>query len=205
MKGLFLNGFYSTISGIKLLLVLLLWAAAAVITGNATVCELFVYAVITALPLYAAAGMRRDAATHWDRFELTLPVRRRDIIRCKYVSYLFWVLIGAALAGAMAVATRLIHGVSVGILSTLVLGCGISLLAGALYFLLAHICGAQISEAILFLSVLGGIGLAVIFVNVLHALALSSRIGTAVLGVSCLALFALSYAGSAAVYSRREY
>lgn len=213
MKGLFLDNFYKTVGSIKLFAFLVLAVGIAVlVTGNSTTLELFVYIAITALSVNGVTGMRKDADVKWNKLELTLPVRRSDIIKSKYISYLFWVLIGIVTASIFTALAVVIHGNVFFVygfrdLSSLfTLGTAIALLVGALFYPLAYLFGVDKSETLLVVSVIGSIGLAIFFiwiVNLDGMLSYYTRLS--IFGFIAILIFFISYIITNIIFSRKEF
>lgn len=213
MKGLFLDNFYKTVGSIKLFAFLVLGVGIAVlVTGNATTLELFVYIAITALSVNGVTGMRKDADVKWSKLELTLPVRRSDIIKSKYISYLFWVLIGIVTASIFTALAVAIHGNVFfvygfrDVSSLFTLGTAIALMAGALFYPLAYLFGVDKSETLLVVSVIGSIGLAIFFiwiVNLNEILGYYTRLG--IFGFIAVLIFFLSSIITTIIYHRKEF
>ena len=213
MKGLFLDNFYKTIGSIKLFAVFVfLFGAAVLITGNATALELFVYISITALSINGISSMRKDADAKWNKFELTLPVTRKDIIKSKYTNYLFWVVFGLVIAAFFTILATLIHGdvfFELGIQdisSLFTVGICLSLLVGALFYPLAYLFGIDKSETLLILSVLCAVGTAIFLiwiVNLPGILNYYLRLG--IFAFVVILLFCLSYAATSALYQNKEF
>lgn len=212
MKGLFLNNFYSTMGELRLFLALaLLGAAWVIVTGDSTALEIFVYVIITMLAIHTVGGSRRDAASRWNKFEITMPVCRKEIIRCKYLSYLFWTIAGAALSLSVTIAATWIHSGSIllyglsNVCSMFALGIGIAMLTGAFFYPLSYLAGVDKSETILSISVMAAVGAAIVVLNILnrHVDSFGVRMTLFILGY--LLLFALSYGLTAALYRKKEF
>lgn len=213
MKGLFLDNFYKTIGSMKIFAFLVFAAGAAVlITGNDTLLELFVYIAITALSVNGISSMRKDADVKWNKLELTFPVRRNDIVKIKYISYLFWVLTGLVIASIFTALAVVIHGNLFfvyglrDIISLFTLGTGIALLVGALFYPLAYLLGIDKSETLLIISVIGSVGLAVIFIWMVNQMGiLNHYIRLGIFGLIYISLFYLSYQFTKIIYRRKEF
>ncbi len=213
MKGLFLDNFYKTIGSIKLFAFLVLAVGiAALVTGNATILELFIYIAITALSVNGVTGMRKDADVKWSKLELTLPVKRSDIIKSKYISYLFWVLIGIVTASIFTALAVVIHGNVFFVygfrdLSSLfTLGTAIALMAGALFYPMAYLFGVDKSETLLVVSVIGSIGFAIFFiwiVNLDEMLGYYTRLS--IFAFIAILIFLISYIITNIIYRRKEF
>ncbi|MDD2971943.1 MAG: ABC-2 transporter permease [Lachnospiraceae bacterium] len=205
MKGLLINNFYSSIGNIKLFLTIVLAVAAIVlVTGNPTAQELFVYITITALSINAVVSSRKDAISNWNKFEITMPVRRTDIIKSKYLSYIFWLGVGTGLALAVTMVTMLVHGIGNDIYSMFALGIGISLFVGALFFPIAYLVGTDKSETVLIISVLVAITLAVLILNVLNQFISYFIVRMAAFITIYILFFAFSYVITLRIYAKKE-
>ena len=86
MRGLLLCSFY-TASGstILLLLALLALAGAFVVTGTVFFFNMSVIYATTVLPLQVITGMASNEGK-WERFQLSMPIKRSDLIRVHYIS-----------------------------------------------------------------------------------------------------------------------
>lgn len=211
MKGLFLNNFYSSIGNIKLFLIIVLTVAVTVlVTGNPTALELFVYIATTALSVNAVVSSRKDAVSNWNKFEITMPVQRKDIVQSKYLIYVFWLAAGVILALAVTSVTMFIHGNRSlldgmsNFYSMFVLGIGISLFTGALFFPVACLAGIDKSETILIISVLLAIGLTVLILYGLNQFISNFVVRMAAFIIIYLVFFAASYVLTLGIYSKKE-
>lgn len=213
MKGLFLDNFYKTIGNMKIFAFLVLAAGTAVlITGNDTLLELFVYIAITALSANAIASMRKDADVKWNKLELTLPVTRSDIVKSKYISYLFWVLTGLVIAAVFTALAVAIHGDMFFVygrrdtISLFTLGTAIALMVGALFYPLAYLFGIDKSETLLVISVIGSVGLAIFFIwvtNLIETLSYYTRLG--IFALIIVIMFCISYLLTNVIYREKEF
>lgn len=205
MKGLMLNRFYSSAGNLRLLTAFLLaFSVFSLFTGNPTALELLVYISIAALPVCSVAGAREDHSSKWSKFELTMPVRRRDIVRCNYLSYLFWVLSSLVFAVAVTGLATLLHRSNM-IVSAPALGAGISLFAGGLFYPVYYVTGMEKLETVLIISVLSGIGITVALLNILRLMAAETFVRTLLFIVLYLSFFAVSYLVSLFLYSKKEF
>lgn len=212
MKGLLLNEFYSAVGNIKLFLFIALAAAISlIVTGSPTAQELFVYITITALSVNAVVSFRKDAVSKWDKYEITMPVQRKDIVRSKYLSYLFWLLFGTLLALTVTILAAIIHKTAAclpgtGALPSMFnLGIGISLLTGALFYPLSYRFGIDKSETILIISIISAILLSIVTLNILNRYipSFSTRMSVFILLYS--ASFAISYKTTLLLYQKKEF
>jgi len=86
MKGLLLCSFY-TASGntVLLLLALLALGGVFVVTGQVFFFNMSVIYATTVLPMQVIIGMASNDGK-WERFQLSMPIRRSDLIRVHYIS-----------------------------------------------------------------------------------------------------------------------
>lgn len=104
MKGLIRNNFYTVEGSLKATLLLSLAATIVLaIVGKITADSGSLFGLIIGGNLggfgaLAATAMQKDAASKWDKFELTMPVSRKDVVTARYISSMLYVLIGVIVA-----------------------------------------------------------------------------------------------------------
>ncbi len=100
MKGLIRNNFYTVEGSLKATLLLSFVAAIVLaIVGKVTADSgnLFSFIIAGNLGGFGALAMtvmQKDAASKWNKFELTMPVSRKDVVTARYISCMLYVLIG---------------------------------------------------------------------------------------------------------------
>lgn len=101
MKGLLLKDFYIIRSGLLILLLTFVFIGA----GMSFVISPWVLIVIftVTLSFQSAVTVQTDKASHWDRFSVTLPVPRKQIISSKYVMYLLLSLAGLGMGAVISI------------------------------------------------------------------------------------------------------
>ena len=109
--------------------------------------------------------LRKESASKWEKYKLTLPISRKDIIESQYISHTIWSIAGVAVVAVFMAFTVIIHGDQYFYYGfrdaiTLVLGGGIlAILIGAISYPLYYLWGAEKTEVILVISVIGSIGI----------------------------------------------
>lgn len=104
MKGLIRNNFYTVEGSLKATLLLSLTAAIVlaivgkVVGDSGNLFSLVISGNLGGFGALAASSMQKDAATKWNKFELTMPVSRKDVVTARYVSCMLYVLIGIGMA-----------------------------------------------------------------------------------------------------------
>lgn len=97
MRGLLLNNLYSLQYNIRLSLGISLFLALISFAGvEHSALNAIIAAQIMVFVVTIGASLQADEASKWNRFEITLPVRRRTVIHAKYLSFLLLILMGTA-------------------------------------------------------------------------------------------------------------
>ena len=81
MKGLLKNNFYGVIENLKIALAfVMLVGVLLLITGEATLLSAFSLIAPPIIALLMVSCVRKESASKWEKYKLTLPVRRKAII-----------------------------------------------------------------------------------------------------------------------------
>ncbi|MDE5939892.1 MAG: ABC-2 transporter permease [Lachnospiraceae bacterium] len=218
MRGLFRNNFYATLLG------------AEAFTGIALLVGVFVVAMDNAIPsliigymllvmigfsLNSIASIRKESATKWGKYKLTVPVRKRDIVISFFASQLLWLAVGIVFAGVGIALSIALHGNpfdrNTDIFMLFVLGIGISLFMGAIFFPLYFLGGEERNEVILVVSLLGGIGVIMgltTLINIMYPGNMTTwqTVMSGIFMMACgAASFTVSVPLSVGVFQRKEY
>ena len=218
MKGLLRNNYYGVIDGAKILLSLFaVMGIALLISGSSELFIIFALAPATLLAFNAVSSLRKDASTKWIKYELTTPVRRKDIIKSRYISHALWTLIGSFLPFIFVAFAILIHGNKffypemrdpVACFSA---GLSSALFIGVFFYPSVYCLGTEKNELLLILSLIGAIattmGIAILLyagsdanltdVEFFIAIVISLAIATAA--------YILSYFITTFIYPQKEY
>ncbi len=218
MRGLLRNNFYATLAGAKA------FAAVAVLLG------IFVVAMDNAIPsliigymllvmigfsLNSIASIRKESATKWGKYKLTAPVKRTDIVKSFFASQLLWLSVGIGFAALAVASSVALHGYpfdrDTDIFMLFVVGIGISLFMGAIFFPIYFLGGEERSEVILVVSLLGSIGIIMglsTLVNKICPGNMTNRqiILSGIFVMACgAAAFAVSCPVAAGLFKKKEY
>lgn len=104
MKGLIRNNFYTVEGSLKAALLLSFAAAIALaivgkVTGDSgNLFSMIISGNLGGFGALAMSVMQKDAASKWNKFELTMPVSRKDVVTARYISCMLYVLIGIVMA-----------------------------------------------------------------------------------------------------------
>ena len=166
MKGLMLDNFYKSVDYMKIYsFLLVLLAILLFLNGNDSIWQAVIAVCHVMIATASLSGMREDAEVRWTKYEISLPVKRKDIIACKYASYMCGILAGVIIAAVITFSAYLIHGNVLladgfrDVLSLFTLCIGSAVFIGALFFPLVYAAGASRSDALLLVSIVGGIGI----------------------------------------------
>lgn len=104
MIGLLLKDLLNLKQQVKLFAVLLIiWAAIALVSHNDSYFSGFVMIFSVMIPI---TSMSYDEKYHWERFALTMPLTRRDIVMAKYLLAFVSGLAGTLVSAALTLANR---------------------------------------------------------------------------------------------------
>ena len=121
MRGLLQFYFYAQSGNIAALAVLCLGlAVVAIISGNIFVYNSFFMLAIAGTPYVIIIAMGGKQYPKWERFRLTMPIKRGDLAGAQYLSILLASLAGLPLAVLVAVLTFSIHEIDYSLATALI-------------------------------------------------------------------------------------
>lgn len=214
MKGLLINNFFAARSNAKVFSVfmaLLGLFVVAVISPPLLIG--YVLLGMVGFSVNAIAGIKKESASRWVKYKLTLPIKRADIVKSYFLSQLLWLLVGTLFAGVAVSVSWLLHGCPFdsGVTVILIFASGISmsLFTGACFFPLVYCGGEERSEVFLVISLLCAVGVTLGIISIFNfysAPGLNAVLsGAAGLVICSLLAFLLSYPLTVRVYSHKEY
>lgn len=177
MKGLLKNNFYAILSNVKVFSAsMLLLGVFVVMMDNKNPSLIIGYIMLGMIgfSFNAIASVRKESAVKWSKYKLTAPIKRSDIVKSYFISQLLWLVVGILFAGIVVALSVMLHGFpfdrDIDVFMLFVIGNGISLLMGAIFFPLFYLGGEERNEVFLVISLLCGIGIImglITFVNTL--------------------------------------
>lgn len=217
MKGLFMNNVYATLSNAKVFSgIMLLLGVFVVIMDNIIPSLIIGYMLLgmVGFSLTAIVSLQKEGATKWSKYKLTAPVKRSDIVKSYFINLLLWLIVGIIFAGTAVILSIILHGFpfdrNTDIFMLFVVGIGVSLFMGAIFFPLFYLGGEERSEVFLGISLLCSIamlmGLAA-FINTLFPDMTTLQLilsGMTILACAGL-VFTLSYPLTVGIFKRKEY
>lgn len=218
MKGLLKNNFYMALPNVKVFsIVMVLLGIFVVIMDNKIPSLIIGYMLLGMIgfPFSSIASLRKESNTRWGKYKLTAPVRRSAIVRSYFFSLLLWLLVGMVFAGISVALSVLLHGYpfdrETDIFMLFVVGIGISLFMGAIFFPLFYLGGEERNEAFLVISLLCGIGIVAGLTSLINMLfpakmnTVQIILGGVIILASAVAVFLFSCPLASGGYRRKDY
>ena len=218
MKGLLKNNFYAALSNMNVFAVIILLVGILTIALGKKIPSLLISYILLAtigFPLSSIASIRKECATKWNKYKITTPVKRSDIVKSYFLSLLLWLGVGILLAGIGTALAVLLHGFfldrSTDVFLLFTVGGGGSLFIAAIFFPLFYAGGEERNEVFLGLSVLAGIGLTAGITMLINSLFprpmtdIQIFTGGMIILTCALAAFFVSYFIARYIFSRKEY
>lgn len=166
MKGLLRNNYYAALSNTKVFAIITVLLGIFVVAMDNKIPSLvigYMLSVMIGFSFVSITGLRKESAAKWSKYKLITPVKRADIVYSLFLSQLLWLGIGAVFAGICAALSIAIHGYpfdrDTDIFMLFVVGIGISLFMGAIFFPLFFWGGEERNEIFLIISLFCGIGI----------------------------------------------
>lgn len=218
MKGLLKNNFYATLSNVKAFSVVMFLLGIFVVVMDNKIPSLIIGYMLLGMigfSLNSIASLRKESSTKWSKYKLTAPVKRSAIVQSYFLSLLLWLIVGMIFAGIGVAFSIMLHGFpfnrDTDVFMLFVVGIGISLFTGAIFFPLFYLGGEERNEVFLVISLLFSIGIIMgitTFINTLFP-ARMSIIQIILAGVSILVIalfvFIASCPLTVAIYHKKEY
>ncbi|ATP40320.1 hypothetical protein CSE16_09825 [Solibacillus sp. R5-41] len=184
--------------------------------GDSSIHGMAAMLIILLMTLPATEVIKLEARSGYDKYVLTLPVSRRNIVQSHYLFYFLIAFIGAILSYGIFYIYDLVSITSIdGIFSIVSFGTFVVLFAGAIVFPLLYIFGPEKSDAIVLGSGMGGlfatIGLQSVVGYLIEQLPLSNLNINPSLYVPIIYLilgaiiYIISYFIAAFIYHKKEF
>lgn len=218
MKGLLKNNFYATLANVKTFSIFMILLGAFVVVMDNKIPSLIIgYTLLCMIgfSLSSITSLRKENATKWSKYKLTIPVKRTSIIQSYFMSLLLWLIVGMVFAGIGVALSIMLHGFpfdrNTDIFMLFVVGIGISLFMGTIFFPLFYLGGEERNEVFLVISLLCGIGLVMGLTALINTLfptrmtTIQIILGGVIILASASLAFVLSCPLTAYIYYKKEY
>ena len=212
MKGLIRNNLYSMENSILIAFIISVFLAIVPFGGvNPTLLPMIISIQIFVFVVNIGTSLRADETAKWSKFELTLPIKRSNLVLAKYVSIIILILMGIVMGTATMVLSScynyaadysaLVYGFEYGLT--------LSILSTSIMYPLSLKLGAGKSEIIFIMSAFATIGIMLLIAAVLspwtEGMNLRHPLVGAVSVVVAIVAFVLSYFVSVIIHNRKEF
>ena len=207
MKGLLKNNFIGVIENLKLLFPLAIILGIIVsITGSASLLSIYSLSITPILLLLVVLCMRKETLSKWDKYKISLPVRRNDIVKSYHIIHLCWCI------GGMAIVTFFMFHYGFRDAVTLILGGGIlAIFIGSFFYPLHYFLGVEKIEITAIISLVVSVAVIVgisLLINTFIAGNVSDTtyyISLIVIAIITSISYVCSYLLSAFIFSSKEF
>lgn len=218
MKGLLRDNFYAAYANEKIWFAIMFLVGiivTIVIPDRSVFIRNYMLICLIGFSYVALDSLWKDSSCRWEKYKLTAPVTRVDIVRSCYAGQLIWLAAGVLFASVPVLLCIVMHGYPFDLKTDIwliyIFGMSISLFMGAIFFPLFYLFGAERKEVSLLLAILSAIAVTVGLVALLNLLLgpgmTESRIFlSAFVILSCAVLaFGLSYLITIGIFNRKGY
>lgn len=214
MKGLLKNNLYGVWANAKAFSVFMFLLGIFIVAVCSQSFQIgYVLTGIVGFSVNAIVSLKNEFASKWGKYKLTMPIKRADIVKSYFINQIIWLLVGTLFTGTGMGLSWLIHGCpfdqKIDALTLVVLGISISLFMGAFFFPLFYLGGAERSDAFLVITLLCAFGVDLAIVTVINQLLepgiTTILLGAAILFISSLMAFLLSYLITVGIFKGKEY
>lgn len=214
MKGLLKNNFYATLSGAKILAIVMVLSGAFIVAviSQSLLIGYIVLGIISFSGI-AISVVRDEFSSKWGKYKLTLPVKRAQIVKSQFLNQLFWMAVGILFAITVTALSWLLHGspfdIPFDIVTTFALGISMSLFMGAVFFPLFYLNGEEKGNIFFALSLLCAFLADYAIISLINYF-IESGVRNLLLGILALLgcstmAFILSYPLTVSIFKHKEY
>ena len=150
MRGLLLTNYYLIYRSIYAYAGLAILVSGIILYfGGASVSSIAALLIILLISVSSLEITKIESRSGYDKYVLTLPVSRSNIVQSHYIFYFLVVIIGAILSYGMIYVYDLVSGTTIdGIFNSVSMGTFTVLVAGAIIYPILYIFGSEKSDAI---------------------------------------------------------
>ncbi len=216
MKGLIRHNIYSVADKMKLTIIIniiVTLAFAMVGMFNKVVYSWAAVVILLQISIYAVQAvstLQTDANSQWNKFEITMPVRRKDVIGARYIGFILCGIVGI-ITTLVTIGVFYLFQTNVNferVIFSFTFGVVLLLLVPALTHPLLLIFGIDKSETMSVISIFAAtvlyVGSSMLFNLVLPDLSNGDLIFRGMIIIISGILFAISYVISKQLYQKRE-
>ena len=210
MRGLLSYFYYSYSENIAIVMLLsLVLGVATVITGHTLVNNVFAMVGVAGIPYIIMMGMGGKSYPNWERFQLTMPVRRSHLIGSQYLCILLASLVGLPLVVLVKVITFALHEIdyslTTALLNTFALFGTPLMMAGILFPLANTKFGENKGELFFSIGIFAAIGNFLLIHMVGNIYEWADGIASAVAFAVAVVMFVMSYLITNRIYAKLDF
>lgn len=212
MKGLIRNNLYSMENSILIAFIISIFLAIVPFGGvNPTLLPMIISIQIFVFVVNIGTSLRADETAKWSKFELTLPIKRSNLVLAKYVSIIILILMGIVMGTAtMVLSSYYDHAVShSALIYGFEYGLTLSIFSTSIMYPLSLKLGAGKSEIIFIISAFATLGIMLLIAATLspwtEGMNLRHPLVGAVSSIVAIVAFVLSYFVSVIIHNRKEF
>lgn len=212
MKGLIRNNFYSMESNLMVSFIM----AAALVFSPLIINAPTVYSMIIAVQVFlfvanTGTALHADEVAKWNKFELTLPIKRNTIVGAKYITFAILIFCGLFISSCTVICINLsgrIWNFS-SILWGYEYGLVLSVISVSLMYPIILKIGTEKNELVLIFSAFAAIGLMCLIAALLSPITGEMNlqhplVGMVSISVSLL-MFIISFVVSVSIHKNKEF
>jgi len=193
------------------MLVCLALGVALLVTGNATVYTFFVTVTITFPPMFFMMGSAGGGnSSKWERFRISMPVRRKDVIASNYLGVILTSLVGLPIFLVFSGLSVFLHADLTDLITSTALYeftrffC-VALFTASIFYPLVNTIGGNKGEGLLMVCMLGGVGF-ILGVSWIGGRAELSESFVSILTITVsIAIYLISFVATQKIYAKRDF
>jgi hypothetical protein len=211
MIGLLKYLYYDSAGNIKIAIaVAIIMAIAALITNNSIVKNIFILVSVAGIPYLLLMKMGGKSYPKWERFQLTMPIKRSQLIGSQYLCMLFGVLIGLPLVIIVGAINFIIHDIDypfVGALVNTLSTIGMPLtMTGVLFLLGTTKFGENKGEVFFLVGLVAAVGLDLLITTFIgNILQWHYSISSIISFATAVIIFTTSYLVTSKLYGKIDF
>ncbi|QQK79284.1 ABC-2 transporter permease [Salicibibacter cibi] len=162
MKGLLLNQYYSVGKSLwNYLLLSVVITAILLFSQNEMMMAFATFLPILFMVTPALEVLKHESMSGWNKFVLTLPIKRSQVVQSHYLFYFMVMLIGLLVTIVLFILAELIAGqvLTDQSIYSMMNGVGIAFILGFIAYPLTYQLGTEKSDMVLMFGVIAAIGL----------------------------------------------
>lgn len=211
MRGLFLNNYYSAQDGIKISLLISAMMIILTLFVNDTIAVGAIGLIIFIFPTNNVSSLQSDETSKWNKFEITTPVSRYQIILAKYISYLGTVILGVV-CSLLVIIVMTFTGRKIEIntlLYSILFGVSLSLLMGAILYPLLLKLGTLKAELFTIISAILSIAIILaiwaVINNFFFTIDFKNAVTATIYCIFSICFYIVSFLFSNKLYHKKEF